>query len=749
MRLKFYQTITFLFLSLSGFSVDLSGHILDEESKKPIPYATLLFVDLNTGVVCDENGQFTYSGELPQNTQVKISAIGYETILTTLPVDNNPTVFYLHASHIELEEFVVATTGTLQRYSIVNVEKRSLDELATIQNNDLGEAVANIPSVYNLSTGNGISKPVIRGLSGMRVITYLNGLRIENQQWGGDHGMGINENGIASVEVIKGPASLLYGADALGGVLYLSEESFANQNAVEAYYNSKFESNGMKFNNGVGLKLSGKRLKFNLFASNVSSADYQLPNQQFVKNSRYKQNDIKTSLGFHHKNWVFNARYNFVNNRIGIPGHTHDSIFSLASFISSEQARSNTVPAQVITNHFALIENNFNLKKSTIKLKTGFTSNRLQEFDEKVSIPGIDMYLDNYTYSINWDRKLGKNHQLIVGSQGMFQQTINQPKAEGQIIPNSSSTDLGAYGILQGAWKDWNYQAGVRFDQREVNVSDEDYTSSLSSVYQGLNYSGGINRSFGHFKIRTCVSSGFRPPHSSELLADGVHHGTMRYEIGKRDLTSEKATQIDFSAEYQSEHLFVSINPYYSWINNYIYISPLDTSYSGYPVYLYEQEEKATLIGGDVSFHYHPHFAHNLHLEHNTSFIQAERADGSPLPLIPQTRLNTLLRYQFDSEKKVSVEYIALQHFYFFDQNRVSTYEITSDGYHLLNLGMSLDIQSKFPIKVQAGIKNLLNTNFINHLSRLKPYEIPSPGRNFYISLKFNLQTQKNKSYEN
>jgi iron complex outermembrane receptor protein len=137
----------------------------------------------------------------------------------------------------------------------------------------LGEAISNMSSVYQTSTGLGISKPVIRGLSGMRVISFLNGLRIENQQWGGDHGMGINENGIGNVEVIKGPSSLLYGADAMGGVVYFTDEAYAKQNEIQAKVESRYETNTSGSNNFATLKFNKNNLRFNLHANYANHAD--------------------------------------------------------------------------------------------------------------------------------------------------------------------------------------------------------------------------------------------------------------------------------------------------------------------------------------------------------------------------------------------------------------------------------------------------------------------------------------------
>ncbi|MCB9197390.1 MAG: TonB-dependent receptor [Flavobacteriales bacterium] len=737
---KYTLTFLYLLLSIQSLALNLSGKVLDNETHTGIPFANVFFTDLNSGASCDENGTFYFTGNLPQNTKIKVSAIGYETQIYVLKTNETEITINLIPSHIELEEFVISTNGELQRNSIVNVEHRSIGELQTITNNDLGAAISNIPSVYNNSTGNGISKPMIRGLSGMRIVTYLNGLRIENQQWGGDHGLGVTDNGIGSIEVIKGPASLLYGADALGGVLYLIEEPFADQNSLETMFSSKYEINSRKYSNNVGFKLSGNKLKINLFGTQTNAGDFTIPTGEFVKNSRYQQQDIKTSLGYHQKNWIITARYNYVHYRTGIPGHTHDSVFNRQDFLSESFSRAKNVPAQVVFSHFSLIENAFYFKRSVLKIKTGFTSNRLQEFEEKFTQSSLDMTLNNYTYNVYWEKSINNKINLIIGSQCMNQTIQNARNAEEKIIPNAHIGDLGAYLLFQGNIAKWNYQMGGRFDQRVLETSSTEFLN-LNKKYLSWNYSLGVSRMVQKIKIRANISSGYRPPHSSEMLINGIHHGTYRYEIGDIELKSEQALQMDLGLDYSGEHLSIGFNPYVNLIKDYIYIKPIDSIAQNYPVYEYTQDPSSLLLGGDLSFHYHPHFIHQLHIEHNTSFIYGIKSDHSSFPLIPQPRLNTLLKYQFNSSKKLSLDYIAIQHLYFFNQNKIDQFETVSYAYHLINISLNAKVNSKNPFTVQCGIRNLLNNNFTDHLSRLKPFDIPAPGRNFFVSIKFNIKS--------
>lgn len=720
-----------------------NGKVVDNATRKPVEFATVFLHDLQTGTAADINGRFSFKGELPRQLKIKVSAIGYESVVKILQMPQTDTLLIaLEPMHIELSEVTIsAATGTLQKHAVTNIESKTLAELNTINTTNLGEAISNIPGVYQTSTGVGISKPVIRGLSGIRVVTYLNGQRLENQQWGGDHGMGVTENGIGNVEVIKGPASLLYGADALGGVVYFTDENFASQNESEAFAESSFESNSMRTKNFAGYKVSKNNIRLNVLGNYANNADYRLPNGKFAQNSRFKENNLKVNLGYNKKNWVLNVRYNFMNNHVGIPGHTHDTIITPESFHTDRQIRKTIIPVQVITNHYLLLENSFYFKNSDLKIYLGNTNNRLREFEEKVTIPGLDISLNNTTYNTRWRKSLTEKTSFIAGLQGMFQYNSNGKEATETLIPDATMIDNGAYTVLQTEVKKWEIMTGIRFDNRTINTME---IVPFSGGYYGFNYSAGFSRTFKKILVRANLSSGYRPPHTSELLSNGIHHGTLRYEIGNRGLGTEKATQIDMSAEYKTDHVSVIVNPFYNRIRDYIYLKPTGTQMENLPVYIYSQAKYAQLMGGDIGIHYHPHFAHRFHLENSVSYIVAEDQLGQALPLVPQTRFNTQLRFEMSGTKKIRVENISVQHLYFLKQDRVVTYETISPAYQLINIGMNMKMDYKNPIYIKLGIKNLLNEKYIDHLSRLKNIGLASPGINFYLSVKINFVNKNN-----
>ena len=221
-----------------------------------------------------------------------------------------------------------------------------------------------------------------------------------------------------------------------------------------------------------------------------------------------------------------------------------------------------------------------------------------------------------------------------------------------------------------------------------------------------------------------------------------MHEGTNRYVLGNLNLESENATQIDFSFDYTSKHLNFSINPFFNQVKNYIFLSPSNDTIDSTPVYEYLQTE-AMLYGGEIGFHYHPHKIHWLHLESNLSTVFAQDKNGQPLPLIPATRLNSTAQVNFSQKGKFQITEIFINYIYKFDQNKVGIFETNSTNYHLLNSGASFKILTKNrPIELSIGARNILNTRYIDHLSRLKPMDISNQGINFYIGLKIGFERE-------
>lgn len=713
------------------FGQELSGRVFDEATGKGLPKASVYIVDAHIGMHTDSGGYFAFTNPLPDEFSVRISYSTYETRMIRVKKGAVLEIGLLE-HHLNLEDVIVSSpAGGLAKDNAFRIEHLKLKELNAIQSSSLAEAISNINGVQQASLGVGIAKPVIRGMQGIRLLTLLNGIRVENQQWGGDHGMAVTQLGVESVEVIKGPSSLLYGGDAFGGVLYLVHVPYAKQNTHEISASSVFETVNMGTTNTLSYKVAKGIFRFNIAGLYANNADYQLPSGMYAENTRFTNQGVKMAMGVSKKNWVSHLHYVYANNRVGIPGHTHDSIIDPTEFVVNEQSRSKTIPAQLTQNHIVSFENKFFIKKNELSIQLGNTWNNLSEYAEKHTIPELKMFLNSTVYNVKFTAHLSPQWRLISGYQGMTQLNRNDSKAEDQLLPDFNQYDNGLYSIAYYRKSAWNVQMGLRYDMRALNVSDQQF----SKMYGSPNFSFGGTYAGKSSVYRVNISTGYRAPHLSELFSDGIHHGSLRYEIGDSELVSEYASQIDISYELSGEHLEFVINPFYNYIQNFIQLERMDTIIENTQVFEYKQASKVQLYGVDIGLHYHPHFAHWLHLESSYSYVRGEELSGNSLSLMPQARLNSFVKVNVGGKKKFSIDQITVQHQYFFEQNRVTSYETPSEEYHLVNLGLDFSYGTKHPLKFGAGVKNVLNETYINHLSRLKNIDMAHPGRSFYLKV--------------
>ena len=349
-NILFFSVILYLG-SLQFQAQSISGKVLDKKTESSLPFAKIYCLETQNGVIADSTGSWKLDNIIDNQMTLKISASDYDGEIIKVNKGTEDIIIQLNPAHIHLDEVIISTSDSkLQRYSVFPVDSRKIADLNKIEQTNIVDAMSNIPGIYNFSTGNGIAKPVIRGLSGMRVLTSQNGLRLENQQWGADHGFAVLNLGIDRVEVIKGPSSLIYGADALGGVIYLADEPYANANKSEIKASTKFETNSLATMNKISYKKSKNNLRFAVYGGYFSRANYAIGNSNFINisdkdfvgNSKNSGGSFKTAIGYNKKNWITNFRYQLLYFQNGLPGHTHDANPDVSSFLISSRNRSYT-----------------------------------------------------------------------------------------------------------------------------------------------------------------------------------------------------------------------------------------------------------------------------------------------------------------------------------------------------------------------------------------------------------------------
>lgn len=751
--MKFLPLLFVLTSTSFVYSQFINGVVYNVETNEVLPQVKIFVKENDYSISTDINGNFSLSTKnLPHTISLVFTSNKFNQYQLKLnrPSSDTTIQVYLEESHVELDEVeIISATGKTVEDVVTAVSIKKIGAWNEIQQTNMGDLLSTIPGVSNLSTGNGTYKPIIRGLSGNRILTLINGVRLENQQFGSDHGLGITELGINQVEVIKGPASLLYGADALGGILYFSDENYSELGAFSVLAQSKFESNSLLSSNTLSIKGSTRKIRFNLYGQYNTASDYQIPSGIRVLNTRFEQKIAKFSIGFGKKNYVSNIRYNLSSSNYGIPAdahheeeHEHEEEGDHEhnhSYYSSSTSKRKLLPLQYSLNQLISWENKLFLKNQVLSLMFANTHNQLSEFEDSKNVAETGLALNTSSVQLRDEINFSKNYRLMAGFQGFYQINKNNKSAVENLLPNSTTLDNGIYTVFHGKYNKTVFQLGLRGDYRML-TADLD-TITYEKNFFGLTYSAGIVQSFGVSKIRFNFSSGYRPAHTSELYSNGIHHGSLRYEIGNTSLSQEQANQLDLSYEFVGEHIEFLVNPFFNHINRYVYLQAEDSIVDEYPVYTYHAANTAIIYGIDAGFHLHPHFAHWLHLESYFSYVRGTYNNNSNLSFIPAPKLFSQLQFNLNLGKTFKFKSIQLNHAYYLPQNRVSIFETKSVDYHLLDLGITLGYTTKYlAIDIVSGVKNVLNSAYIPHTSTMKPFGIYSPGINMYLGVKFSFE---------
>jgi len=726
-----------LFLGLSTFIYaqnSVSGKVTDSKNN-PLIGVTVDASDLHKSTKTDENGVFTLN-ELPNGDVTLIfSYVGFATKSKKIvKVQNTQTLnIVLDEQAFQMDEVIVSTPfSKLQSQNVMKVDRESIKSMQSKGSATLIEGLATIPGVSQVSTGTSIGKPVIRGLSGNRVLVYSQGVRLENQQFGDEHGLGLNDAGVENVEVIKGPASLLYGSDALGGVLFFNPEKFALANTFQGDFGQRLFSNTLGSSTTLGLKASTDNWKYLIRGAYNTQSDYKIPDGDRVTNTRFQEMDFKAGIGYSNAKFSSVLRYNYNNLNLGIP---EDGIADQTT------TKKTAYPKQGVYNNLFSLNNTLFFSNSKMDVNLGYIRNDRSEFEDS-SVAALHMILNTFDYNIKYYLPTIGKVEMIVGVQGMSQD--NENLGEEFLIPDAITNDFGIFGTGTYAWRSNSLQAGIRFDNRHLVsyehgiIGEEGYFEALDKKYDSFNASLGYKTDLAtDLTFRLNAATGFRAPNLAELSSNGVHEGTFRYEIGNPNLKTEQNLQTDLDLEYKISHFEFSVSSFYNHINDYIYASPSGAEIDGVKVYDYIQND-ANLYGGEIALHIHPHPLDWLHLETSFETVTGKLQSGGYLPQIPANNWNNTLKTDFVLGKWLEEGFATLNVSTTFSQNNVSGYDISSDGYTLLNMGFGGKVKlGKTVFDVNLNGNNLLNKTYIPHLSRLATSGIPNIGINGVLGISF------------
>ena len=733
--MKYLLSVMAFLFAVAGFSQSkISGYVINSNNEK-LAGVLVHIEENNAETTTNADGYYQFT-TLPKGTNKLIFFLsGYEI--------QNKTVTHLEAEAFvnvtlnekeqHLEEVIVSTFfNKIQAQNVMKVEHAKVSELKENGATSLIDGLTTIAGVSQISTGTSIGKPVIRGLSGNRVLVYSQGIRVENQQFGEEHGLGVNSAGVESVEVIKGPASLLYGSDALGGVIYLNPEKYASYQEKETSFEQQYFSNTQGTSTTFGFKASPSKFKFLVRGNYTSHADYKVPSGERIINTRFIEKDLKMGIGYADAKMATDFRYNFNQLDLGLPEEDLENL----------GFRNPMFPKQDVANHALSLNQKVYFKNSKIEGDFGYTLNNRKEL-EAVDEIALSMKLQTASYNVKYFLPKFNRLEAIVGIQGIDQTNTNF--GEELLIPDANVKDFGTFLTTNYAWNSNVLQAGIRYDNRKINTQthgiegEEGYFEAIDKQFDSFNASVGYKTDLSEsINSRINIASGFRAPNLSELTSNGVHEGSNRYEIGDSNLKNEQNFQVDLNLEYKSQHFEIFLNGFYNHINNYIYITPTGTEIDGNDVYNYIQNN-ASLFGGEAGIHFHPHPFDWLHFTSSFENVTGKQGDNN-LPLIPANQWKNNIRTEFTLKDWLQKGYASVFFNYTFAQNNFSTFETKTNDYLLVNLAIGGKIKiGKNYINASVNGNNLLNKTYVNHLSRLKTDGIYNIGRNIIGTISFDL----------
>ncbi len=599
MKLKFLVVLLLAVTQYLHAQNQFSGTVTDSETGAPVFSATIYFPQLEKGTVSDLDGHFSFN-KLPEGTyRLMVSSIGYTSFSQNISIPSGEMNLQLSPSAIEMEEVIVSTPfHQLQSENVMRVERESVSELNRKGAVTLADGITQMPGVESLTTGVGIGKPVIRGLSSNRVLVYTQGVRLENQQFGDEHGLGISSKGIGSVEVIKGPASLLYGSDAIGGVLYLNPESYASPSKTQAEVSGDYFTNTLGYQGSLMAKTSGDKLKFLVRGSTAYHSDYQTGDEIRVTNTRFNEKDLKAGFGYQDSRYKADLRYNYNRSNIGIPEEIG----------VQNTGKDLMLPYQKIDNHVVSLDNRLLLSNSSLDLKIGYQFNNRKEFEEHhgenehnenpEEHPALEMHLETLSYNLKYNLPETGNFETIIGVQGM--QQTNSNFGEEILIPDAETVDAGIFATSHYHLEKWDFLGGLRYDKRHISSeafeAQEGMVPAVDENYNSINGAFGIKyEPIRQFAARLNLASGFRAPNLSELTSNGSHNGANRYEVGDPNLTHEQNFQADLSLEWRNRHFEAFANAFHNTVADYIFISPSGEVINNEQVFYYTQHNARPL----------------------------------------------------------------------------------------------------------------------------------------------------------
>lgn len=712
----------------AAVAVILAGRVTDSTGR-PIVDARVTVLEANRSTTTDAEGRFRIGG-IPEGTYgISIAAIGFRPRVYRLALTGATTTLEAKLLPTVVELATIQTTATPVGTSVLeSPQPLSVlhgDALSAAQAPSLGAVLELQPGLRNSSTGNGIGKPVIRGLSSNRVLILDNGQRMETQQWGDEHAPNVETATAERIEVIRGPASVLYGSDALGGVINVVQRELPDAKERGALLrgtaSARYAGNGKAPDGSLLIEGASGIVGFRGTISGRQSGDVMTPSGALF-NSGLSMEAGSGSVGVRGDWGSLMASVSHRAERVEI----HEDPAEDPS----------ATPFQRIGSTRVAINGNLAMPGGgRLDIDLGGERNRRREFEESGATDvALGLLSTTGTANIHLHQALG-GVATVLGVAAMH--TAFEKSGEETLIPNNNADNVGVYGFGQVDHGRWQFSGGARYDYRRLtNEAD----AALALTAGSRRYSsvtgnvGALYRVNEPIVLVANLGRGFRAPSPFELFSNGVHEGTVRFERGNADLKNETSLNVDLAVRAQSSAVQGEIGVFRNAIRNYIYPNPsgVDDAESGFQIYDITQGD-AVLRGVEVAVEYHP--IDQLHLRVGGDYTRGQNTTtNQPLAFVAPLRVTGGVRYEGQGS---AAPYLELGAEHNTKQTRLDPEDTAPDAYTLASVSAGAKLRVGVQtLRVDLQVRNLFDVSYRAFLSRYKAYA-DDPGRNVSVRVGF------------
>lgn len=762
----------------------ISGVVTDERGE-PLPGATVLHITDSTWVTTDLEGRFSIS-DIRGDFRLEVRYLSYHNEIYRGTAPESGIRIRMHVMSTVLDGVII--TGEHDHLEdALHTDHLSASDLAIVDRTTLAAALSQTAGVDVLKTGVGIGKPVIRGLSNQRIVVSDRGVVQQGQQWGNDHGLELDAYGVERLEILKGPGSLLHGSDALGGVVKVLPPLVPEEGHIRAGIETQYKSNNAHY--GGSAWLSGHHSKWTYRGrySRQDYGDYRVPADTFVfltfalpifdnrlKNTAGQEESFEASIGRVSTTAVTTVTFNRYGLDVGLfPGAIG---FPQAFGLQPDgNNRDIDFPSQSVRHDKIIFNHRQDLKDGLIwHFDAGWQNNDRQEFSfpEFHSAGVVDpndrlslrLQLQTFSLSTHLDHELKSGWAVAYG--GSFESQRSESSGFEFLLPGYTMFRAGAFAVAGfqpserarltlGGRLDLGQndaEAGVRrvFDS-EGNLRDSLEVAAVDGLFYNAAASLGYARELvpDRLNFRGHIGKSFRIPHPAETSSNGVHHGTFRHEQGNADLRSEHGYQLDADLEWFSGIWSVDLAAYFNFFEGFIYLAPsgrLSSLPEAGQIYQYRQQD-AIYTGAELTLGVEP--VEDLEIQLRAAYLYNYNLEsGLALPFTPPANVRIPISYR-PAEEDAKVEWsVRVEPRYYFAQNRVDrNEEVTPDAF-LIDAGVQLRINpgesEKVGLEFNLQVFNILDTRYLDHLSRYRLIEVPEPGRNIVLGFKMPLDFHLN-----